>query len=64
MVKVAHQFFITICAASDSGGMEVNMKLEKIINDWIVNSKLNNFFKGIDFILMREMERIMLDSLM
>lgn len=25
MVKVAHQFFITICAASDSGGMEVNM---------------------------------------
>lgn len=26
MVKVAHQFFITICAASDSGGMEVSVK--------------------------------------
>jgi len=26
-VKVAHLFFITICAASDSGGMEVYMKI-------------------------------------
>ena len=30
MVKAAHYFFITICAASGSGGMEVKMK---IIND-------------------------------
>jgi len=34
-VKVAHLFFITICAASDSGGMEVYMKdgVIKIISD-------------------------------
>jgi hypothetical protein len=33
MVKIAHHSFITICAASDSGGMEVYMK-----------SKLMKFF--------------------
>ena len=27
MVQIAHYFFITICAASDSGGMEITMKL-------------------------------------
>lgn len=31
MVKAAHHFFITICAASGSGGMEINMKPKVII---------------------------------
>lgn len=32
MVRVAHHFFITICAASDSGGMEISMKkLKKVM---------------------------------
>jgi len=31
MVKVAHHFFITICAASGRGGMEIIMKTSQLL---------------------------------
>jgi hypothetical protein len=46
VVKAAHHFFITICAASGSGGMEV--KMEKIFS---------NLQKGITGFLAVEVEK-------
>lgn len=47
MVQVAHRFFITICAASDSGGMEIIMKNDKLKQLWKMEEQ--HAFKGWDF---------------
>lgn len=48
MVQIAHHFFITICVTSNSGEIEVFMKLYamKILD--IGEEKLDNLFSVID----------------
>ena len=67
MMETAHHFFITICAASGSGGMEVIMekatKENRVITlnfvNYIMDKIEPNLKKGVDYeMIKREKEEI------